>query len=67
MKPTKNGPKMVKAIPMAFVDGVNEAQADTKATMPSAENISQYLVLPKTLIKPPAATCPRAVAADTVH
>lgn len=58
---------MVKAIPILFVLGVKEARDDTKATMPKADKMSQYLVPPKTLINPPAQICPRAVAAETVH
>ena len=67
MKPTKKGPMMVKAMPMFLVDGVREAHEETKETMPKAERMSQYRVLPKTRIKPPAAICPSAVAAETVH
>jgi hypothetical protein len=67
MNPTKKGPMMVKAMPMFLVLGVSEAHDDTKATMPNAERMSQYRVFPNTLINPPAAICPSAVAADTVH
>lgn len=67
MKPTKNGPIMVKAMPRCRVLGVKEAHADRNATMPKAETISQYRVLPKTLINTPAAISPREVDAETVH
>lgn len=67
MKPTKKGPRMVKAMPIFLVLGVKDAHEETKATMPKADRISQYRVLPKNLISPPAQICPRAVAAETVH
>lgn len=54
IKPTKKGPKMVKAIPRSLVLGVNDAHEETKATIPNAERMSQYRVLPNSLIKPPA-------------
>lgn len=67
MKPTKKGPMMVNAMPLPFVAGVSDAHDDTKATMPKAERMSQYRVLPKNFMSPPAAIWPSAVAAETVH
>lgn len=67
MKPTKNGPRIVRAIPVFLSDGVSEANAATKPTMAKVEKISQYRTFPPQRTIKPAQICPSAVEEATVQ
>lgn len=67
MKPTKKGPRMVRATPVFLSEGVSEARAATKPTMEKVEKMSQYRTFPPQRTMPPAQIWPRAVEAPTVH
>lgn len=67
MKPTKKGPKIVRAIPVFNVSGVKEARAPTKPTMAKVEKMIQYRTFPPHLTIAPAHTWPSAVELATVE